>query len=835
MDVPPSSAPPTILLPPQAASPITPAISPPLATTPSVLSERKAFGAHPPPPTRTIALGDKLPPARRQPSGSSSDEEEEEAKKVELLPDSSRASRRPPVLKVHNYSESYIHVPSYTGVVAATGSVVAVSSGHHLKIYDLTQSDSPIHDLDPRGMGMEAKIKDFKITSMEFRPAPREADRGCYLWIGTKDGHLFELDVHAGLVVGMKLAIHTHAVTHMCRYGNNMVTLDETGKALVFTPDTPGADPGLSATQARVVRMADKQDFVKIIGGKLWTSARDPSGTSAGNTSRGPIIRVYDIFQPGSVGRSVLPTEHLGAVTSGTVLQSQPGQVFIGHEGGNVSVWSLDTEDGLPVCQEVIKVSTSDILCLEGVNDRLWAGGRKGNIAAYDVSHKPWVMTNNWQAHQKLPVLKLGVDTWSIEKFGRLQVYSAGRDERIRFWDGLLGIDWIDQELLKRETEFSSFRDLTVLLVSWNMDSARPDHLTGSPDNINFLHNALSSADAPDIISFGFQEVIDLESRKMAAKSVLLGGKSRTTDGAISQRVTTAYKKWHDRLMLAVRLAMPPDTPYTVVHTDQMIGLFSCIFVKDSVKANIRDTALAMVKRGMGGRYGNKGGIIARMVIDDSSICFINCHLAAGQHHVRQRNADVAAFLEEEIFPESGELGPYVNGGDGTLVLDHEIVFLSGDMNYRIDLRRDAVEADIRKGDFTRLIAQDQLLKEMKNNRAFRLRPFSEGPLAFAPTYKYDRRSDEYDTSEKRRVPAWCDRVLWRSREPSRVEQLHYRRYEANVSDHRPISSAFRMTVKSIAPERREPVKAEVTALWTQKEIALLEAAYAFYASQSMV
>ncbi len=443
MDVPPSSAPPTILLPPQAASPITPAISPPLATTPSVLSERKAFGAHPPPPTRTIALGDKLPPARRQPSGSSSDEEEEEAKKVELLPDSSRASRRPPVLKVHNYSESYIHVPSYTGFVAATGSVVAVSSGHHLKIYDLTQSDSPIHDLDPRGMGMEAKIKDFKITSMEFRPAPREADRGCYLWIGTKDGHLFELDVHAGLVVGMKLAIHTHAVTHMCRYGNNMVTLDETGKALVFTPDTPGADPGLSATQARVVRMADKQDFVKIIGGKLWTSARDPSGTSAGNTSRGPIIRVYDIFQPGSVGRSVLPTEHLGAVTSGTVLQSQPGQVFIGHEGGNVSVWSLDTEDGLPVCQEVIKVSTSDILCLEGVNDRLWAGGRKGNIAAYDVSHKPWVMTNNWQAHQKLPVLKLGVDTWSIEKFGRLQVYSAGRDERIRFWDGLLGIDWI--------------------------------------------------------------------------------------------------------------------------------------------------------------------------------------------------------------------------------------------------------------------------------------------------------------------------------------------------------------------------------------------------------
>ena len=156
-------------------------------------------------------------------------------------------------------------------------------------------------------------------------------------------------------------------------------------------------------------------------------------------------------------------------------------------------------------------------------------------------------------------------------------------------------------------------------------------------------------------------------------------------------------------------------------------------------------------------------------------------------------------------------------------------------MNYRIDLRRDAVVADIQKGDLSRLAAQDQLLKEMKNNRAFRLRPFSEGPLVFAPTYKYDRRSDEYDSSEKRRVPAWCDRVLWRSREPSRVKQLHYRRYEANVSDHRPISSAFRMTVKSISPERREPVKAEVTALWNQEESTLLYAAAQFYASQNMV
>jgi len=59
----------------------------------------------------------------------------------------------------------------------------------------------------------------------------------------------------------------------------------------------------------------------------------------------------------------------------------------------------------------------------------------------------------------------------------------------------------------------------------------------------------------------------------------------------------------------------------------------------------------------------------------------INCHLAAGQHHVRQRNADVAAMVEEKsVFPAAGALDEamaYIGGGDGSMVMDHEIVFVS--------------------------------------------------------------------------------------------------------------------------------------------------------------
>ena len=38
---------------------------------------------------------------------------------------------------------------------------------------------------------------------------------------------------------------------------------------------------------------------------------------------------------------------------------------------------------------------------------------------------------------------------------------------------------------------------------------------------------------------------------------------------------------------------------------------------------------------------------------------------------------------------------------------------------------------------------------------------WSEQAIDFAPTYKYDVESTVYDTSEKRRAPAYCDRVLY--------------------------------------------------------------------------
>lgn len=408
---------------------------------------RKTFGSHLPPPTRIIGLGDKLPPARKGASGSSSESEEDDTKyKVELLPDTSRSSRRPPILYCHKYSSANIHVPAYSSAVAMSGHAIAVGTQHHLKIYDLSISDNPTWNFDTREIGHDVKLKEFRVTSLEFRPAANDADRGYYLWLGTKEGHLIEMDVRTGTLVGTKPAAHAHCVTNILRHANSMVTMDDHGKVLIFEPGDAESEVRLGFTQPRVVRIAEKQDFAKLLAGHLWTSARDPNiGITAGTTSRGPHIRVYDVFTPGSTGKSILPTEHLGTVICGTLLSSQRDKVFLGHEGGHVSIWSRTSDEGVPQCLEVIKVSASDVLSLEGVNDRLWAGGRGGTISAFDVAQKPWVATNSWQAHADLPVLRIAVDTWSPEKLGRLAVYSIGRDEKIRLWDGLLGVDRIGE------------------------------------------------------------------------------------------------------------------------------------------------------------------------------------------------------------------------------------------------------------------------------------------------------------------------------------------------------------------------------------------------------
>ena len=74
-------------------------------------------------------------------------------------------------------------------------------------------------------------------------------------------------------------------------------------------------------------------------------------------------------------------------------------------------------------------------------------------------------------------------------------------------------------------------------------------------------------------------------------------------------------------------------------------------------------------------------------------------------------------------------------------------------MNYRIDLTRTTIENYIKNEEFKLLYKNDQLANEREFLRVFE--GFKEHPINFAPTYKFDIGTQNFDSSDKMRKPAW--------------------------------------------------------------------------------
>jgi hypothetical protein len=71
--------------------------------------------------------------------------------------------------------------------------------------------------------------------------------------------------------------------------------------------------------------------------------------------------------------------------------------------------------------------------------------------------------------------------------------------------------------MVARENEYCRFRDVKILICSWNIDASKPADLEKSDNDTLFLRSWFNSTESPDIIFVGFQEIIDLESKKMNA------------------------------------------------------------------------------------------------------------------------------------------------------------------------------------------------------------------------------------------------------------------------------------------------------------------------------
>lgn len=103
-------------------------------------------------------------------------------------------------------------------------------------------------------------------------------------------------------------------------------------------------------------------------------------------------------------------------------------------------------------------------------------------------------------------------------------------------------------------------------------------------------------------------------------------------------------------------------------------------------------------------------------------------------------------------------------------------------------LSTEQIKGMLDRGQYEVILENDQLKKQKDLRNVFE--GYLEGAIHFPPSYKYNPGTDEWDSSEKRRPPAWCDRVLWRA-SPD-IVQLAYRSHpQLKASDHKPVSSLF--------------------------------------------
>lgn len=241
---------------------------------------------------------------------------------------------------------------------------------------------------------------------------------------------------------------------------------------------------------------------------------------------------------------------------------------------------------------------------------------------------------------------------------------------------------------------------------------------------------------------------------------------------------------------------------YVRIVSKQMVGIHVSVWVSRKLRRHVNNLEVSPVGVGLLGYMGNKGSISISMSLFQTRLCFVCSHLASGHKSGDQqkRNADVYEILQRTRFSS------LFAAGRPQKIPSHDRIFWFGDLNYRIDLPDSEVRYLVGMKKWDDLLKSDQLTKELVSGNTFV--GWKEGLINFPPTYKYERNTTRYvgelhNEEEKKRSPAWCDRVLWFGKG---TKQLSYWSSGLNLSDHRPVSAVFLVEVEVFNQQKLERV-----------------------------
>ncbi|KAJ6015065.1 hypothetical protein N7540_009656 [Penicillium herquei] len=332
--------------------------------------------------------------------------------------------------------------------------------------------------------------------------------------------------------------------------------------------------------------------------------------------------------------------------------------------------------------------------------------------------------------------------------------------------------DLVTEELNRRAPEYSSTKNIRVWAGTFNVNGR--DQGPGTDLTPWLFPDATEQLEDPVMFVVAFQEIVDLSPQQIMS-----------TD-------PSTRKVWEKAVQecLNIHTRTNGTGKYVLLRTGQLVGAALMIFVKSKALKEIKNVEGAVKKTGLSGIAGNKGGCAIRFDFSNTSICLVTAHLAAGFANYDERNRDYDTIDQGLRFQKNRSIA------------DHDVIIWLGDFNYRIGLGNQIVRDLVSQQEFQRLYENDQLNLQMTAGRAFQY--FSEGTINFAPTYKYDIGTETYDTSEKARIPAWCDRILWKG---PNFRQTHYNSAKLLVSDHQPVWASFDGIIEHVDQDLKDKMR----------------------------
>jgi len=304
-------------------------------------------------------------------------------------------------------------------------------------------------------------------------------------------------------------------------------------------------------------------------------------------------------------------------------------------------------------------------------------------------------------------------------------------------------------------------RPLQIRVCSWNLNGS---HIADADDITCWLRKEHST----DIFVVGVQELVELKPSKILR---LEHGDPRNL-AALEQRVERTIASNGSKFVKVCSVALG--------------GLAMLVYVREELAPCVRQVCCDRIKTGFGGLVANKGSVCARFAVGEITTCFMNLHLPAGTGTAKaaKRDRHVRKTMSR-AFQSTLACGSVWPLPEQKLA-SHDVSVLFGDFNSRPDMKTN--ERGAAKHLQARLEADELLLGRFPS-----LHGFSEGPVCFPPTFRYVPGTDRFSS---RSSPAWCDRVLFKTRggtsaDVSEYSSLHELRH---TSDHRPIAAQLRVS-----------------------------------------